>query len=144
MFIRSKKFILLLLCMLMTISTACTNDDVQSSQKEQTSQEEQTSESMTEASMESAVYVKNLIIYVADVSASLRAIDRYSLSIDGDIDQKTYAFDNDCRFYGADNSEISFNEFAALINKEYSSNDKMTKCRIVSNDKLVVEAYIVE
>lgn len=128
---KSKKIILGTLLAITVAITGCGSN---------ASQKFQTNETQTEL----AVSVKNLIIYVQDVSSSLKAIDRYSLSSDGDTITKSYVFDNECKFYDANSNEVSLDKFATVINKSYSADNKMTKCRIVSNDKLVTEAYIVE
>lgn len=100
----------------------------------------QTNENQTEM----AESVKKLEIYAADVAVSARAIDRYSLSDGGEIILKSYVFDNNCKFYDVNGNEVDFNEFAHIINQSYSSDSKMTKCRLVYENKLVVEAYIVK
>mgnify|MGYP006982588019 FL=1 len=91
---------------------------------------------------QTAVSVKNIIIYAADVSESLKAIDRYSLSENGDIINKSYVFDSECVFYDINKNKISLNDFEKYVNKNYSDNSKLTQCRLVSEDKLVKEVYL--
>ena len=91
---------------------------------------------------QTAVSVKNIIIYAADVSESLKAIDRYSLSENGDIINKSYVFDSECVFYDSNKNKISLNDFEKYVNKNYSDNGKLTQCRLVSEDKLVKEVYL--
>ncbi|GEM_PF-4081294 len=99
---------------------------------------------MNQETTELAISVKNLIIYAQDVSVSLRAIDRYSLTMDGDAILKSYVFDQNCTFYDVNRNEISFEQFATEVNQSYAINRISTKCRIVSDNKLVTEVYIVE
>ena len=91
---------------------------------------------------QTAVSVKNIIIYAADVSESLKAIDRYSLSENGDIINKSYVFDSECVFYDSNKNKISLNDFEKYVKKNYSDNSKLTQCRLVSEDKLVKEVYL--
>ena len=127
-----KKSILLIVSSCMLFNVACGNSENNITQ-EQSSSGIQQSEAKSE----------DTIIYVADVSTSLKGIDRYSLSDNGDIISQAYVFDNDCVFYDKDNNNLSLEEFAKEINSDYSDNSKMTKCQIVFNNKLVKEVYIL-
>ena len=127
-----KKSILLIVSSCMLFTVACGNSENNITQ-EQSSSVIQQSEAKSE----------DTIIYVADVSTSLKGIDRYSLSDNGDISSQADVFDNDCIFYDKDNNNLSLAEFAKEINSDYSDNSKMTKCQIVFNNKLVKEVHIL-
>ena len=127
-----KKSILLIVSSCMLFNVACGNSENNITQ-EQSSSVIQQSEAKSE----------DTIIYVADVSTSLKGIDRYSLSDNGNINSQAYVFYNDCVFYDKDNNNVSLEEFAKEINSDYSDNSKMTKCQIVFNNKLVKEVHIL-
>lgn len=86
--------------------------------------------------------VNDMVIYVQDVSLSLNAIDKYSLSMEGEPVLKTYAFDNYYTILDEAQKEISLSEFAAMVNQSYSENHKAIKCRIVFEGKLIKQVYI--
>ncbi len=128
-----KKSIILIVSSCMLFTAACGNSENNTTQEQSSSSVIQQSEAKSEET----------IIYVVDVSTSLKGIDRYSMSDNGDISSQAYVFDNDCVFYDKDNNYLSLEEFAKVINSDYSDNNKMTKCKIIFNDRLVKEVHIL-
>jgi len=91
--------------------------------------------------------IKDSIIYIADISKSLRGIDRYSLTENGEIVTGigiAYVFGNDSRYFNIDQTEISnFENFATIADKKYSSG-AFVKCRIKSVGHQVKEIYLID
>lgn len=89
--------------------------------------------------------IKDSIIYIAGIAKSLRGIDRYSFTENGEIvTGKSYVFGNDSRYFNADQTEISnFEDFATIAYKKYSSG-VFAKCRMISVGQQVKEIYLVD
>lgn len=88
--------------------------------------------------------IQDSIIYIAGISSSLRGIDRYSFTENGEIiSGSSYNFDTNCRYYNTDQTELNFNEFASIAYKKYSTG-AFVKCNIKSLGKLVKEAYLID
>jgi len=90
--------------------------------------------------------IKDSIIYIAGISKSLRGIDRYSFTENGEIViglGSAFVFDANCRYFKADQTEINFEEFATIAAKKYSLGTYV-KCNIKSVGKLVREAYLLD
>jgi hypothetical protein len=88
--------------------------------------------------------MQDSIIYIVDISASLRAIDRYRLTENGEIMSTAgYYFDNYCRYFNTDQTELDFLEFSSIVHKQYSSGTYV-KCNIKSVGKSVKEAYLLD
>lgn len=84
-------------------------------------------------------------IYISEISNSARSI-HYSLTKDFEISKDALAFDNDCKYYNNLNQQISFKEFATIIQASNKLSNTV-KCNIITksnNNKLIVEAYIAE
>ena len=87
--------------------------------------------------------LKDSTIYIADISKSLRGIDRYSFTENGEmIIGSSYVFDINCRYFNADQLEIDFEDFATIIYKNYSSNGILVKCNMKSIGRIVKEIYL--
>lgn len=113
----------------------------QSSTEEVTTQSSQ--DTSTQTTTNQTASSSNLTIYIASISASLRATWEYSLTEDGELLRDTYAFDNDCKYYNAKEEEIDFITFETIITQNYTENKKLTKCLLTTNGKkLASEAHL--
>ena len=82
-------------------------------------------------------------IYISSISNSSRAI-HYSITKNGDVSKDALAFDNNCKYYNDLDQEISFNEFATIIQASNKQSNTV-KCNItIYNNKLVSEAHLTE
>ena len=90
----------------------------------------------------SAIERQEADIYVMDVSKSLKAIDRYSFAESREnILYETLAFDSSSRCYQENGEQISFQQFAELVNDAYAKDHTM-KVHIVYQGKIIQEAYL--
>lgn len=89
--------------------------------------------------------IKDSIIYIGGIAKSLRGIDRYSFSENGEIIiGSAYVFGNDSRYFNADQTEISnFEDFATIVYKKYSSGT-FVKCNMKSVGQQVKEIHIID
>jgi len=91
--------------------------------------------------------IKDSIIYIGGFSYSLRGIDRYSFSENGEIVTGigiAYVFGNDSRYFNADQTEISnFYDFATIADEKYRSG-AFVKCNMKSVDHRVIEIHIID
>ena len=96
---------------------------------------EQTSEPTTEQT-------EDQVIYISGLSGSLKAVDEYSLTEDGDLIRDYYCFDFDTKIYTPENVRIEWRDFMDYVNHYSQTDNKRTKCRILSHNKYVKEAYL--
>jgi len=90
-------------------------------------------------------YIKDSIIYIANISKSSYGIDRYSFTENGEIIMGyTYVFAANCRYFNADQIEINFEEFATIIYKNYNTNGNLTKCNMKSIGRIVKEINLID
>ena len=100
----------------------------------------------TKSMAEAQPDIKDTIIYIADISNSLRGIVRYSFTENGEIvtgSWSSFGFDANCRYFKADQTEINFQEFATIASKKYSLGTYV-KCNIKGVGRLVKEAYLLD
>ncbi|SEV91922.1 bla regulator protein blaR1 [[Clostridium] fimetarium] len=88
--------------------------------------------------------IKDSIIYIGGIAKSLRGIDRYSFTENGEIiTGSAYGFDNNCRYFNADQTEINFEDFATIAYKKYCTG-AFVKCNMKSVGKRVEEIYMID
>ena len=134
--LKHKSVVILSVIMIITVLSGCNSSSSTLGHNDST---EASTVGTTEPTTEQT---EDQIIYISGLSGSLKAVDEYSLTEDGELIRDYYFFDFDTKIYSPENSRIEWRDLMDYVYNNSDKYSKRTKCRIVSHNTGVKEAYL--